>query len=251
MIDTHCHLDACKEPVADLVERAQEADVTRLLAIGMNGDSSRHAQAAADEHDGVYVSVGRHPHEAKGIDEPAAIDEIEALARHPKVRAIGETGLDYHRDYSTPKDQQLAFELQIELALRLHLPLVVHTRDAERDTLTMLDRHTGHGIPIIIHCFSMTGYVDECIERGYYCSFAGNVTYPQAAELREAAELVPDELLLVETDAPFLAPQDFRGKPNEPAFVCSTAAFLARLRGQSFEQLEQVVRSNAAWIFRW
>jgi TatD DNase family protein len=250
LIDTHCHLDAIGEPADDVVERARQAGVTRLLAIGMNGESCRHAQGVADAHEEVYVSVGRHPHETRDID-PGGLDEIEALARHPKVRAIGETGLDYHREYSPPKDQQLAFELQIELALRLHLPLVVHTRAAERDTLNMLERHSSHGIPIVIHCFSMTGWVDECIERGYYCSFAGNVTYPQATELQEAAKLVPDELILVETDSPFLAPQEFRGKPNEPAFVRSTAAFLAELRGQSYEQLEQVVQGNAAWIFRW
>ena len=250
VIDTHCHLDACDEPVADLVDRARQAGVSRMLAIGMNGDSCRHAQAAADGHEEVYVSVGRHPHETRGIDPPA-LDEIELLARHPKVRAIGETGLDYHRDYAPREDQRLAFELQIELALRLHLPLVVHTRDAEADTFAVLERYGSHGIPIVIHCFSLTGWVDECIERGYYCSFAGNLTYPQAEELRKAAELVPDELLLVETDSPFLAPQEFRGKPNEPAYVRSTAAFLAQLRGQTFEQLEDIVASNAAWIFRW
>jgi TatD DNase family protein len=250
MIDTHCHLDACQEPVGDLVVRARQANVTRLLAIGMNGDSCRHAIAAADEHEEVYASVGRHPHETEGL-EPEAIDEIEALASHPKVRAIGEAGLDYKREYSPPQDQQLAFELQIELALRLHLPLVVHTREAERDTFTMLDRYAGHGIPVVIHCFSLTDWVYECIDRGFYCSFAGNLTYPPADELRKAAQLVPDELLLVETDAPFLSPQAFRGKPNEPAFVRSTAEFLAELRGQTYDQLAEVVQSNAAWIFRW
>jgi TatD DNase family protein len=250
MIDTHCHLDACDEPVADIVARAREANITRMLAIGMNPESCRHALAAADEHEEVFVCVGRHPHETKDL-EPDAMDEIEALAGHPKVRAIGEAGLDYKREYSPPQDQQLAFELQIELALRLHLPLVVHTREAERDTFTMLDRYSGRGIPIVMHCFSLTGWVYECIDRGFYCSFAGNVTYPQAEELREAAKLIPDELLLVETDAPFLAPQEHRGKPNEPAFVRSTAEFLAELRGQSYEQLEEVVQKNAGWIFRW
>jgi TatD DNase family protein len=249
MIDTHCHLDSCDVPVADLVARAREANVTRMLAIGMDGDSCRHAIAAAEEHPEVFVSVGRHPHRTQGIDS-GAIDEIEALAGHPKVRAIGETGLDYKREYSPPEDQQLAFELQIEVALRLHLPLVIHTREAEQDTFTMLDRYT-RNIPIIMHCFSLTRWVYECIDRGFYCSFAGNVTYPQAEELREAAKVIPDELLLVETDAPFLSPQEFRGKPNEPAFVRSTASFLAELRGQTYEQLEQVVESNAAWIFRW
>jgi TatD DNase family protein len=250
MIDTHCHLDACDEPVADLVERARGEGVTRMLAIGMNGDSCRRALDAASEHEEVFVSVGRHPHES-GSFEPGAIADLEELARHEKVRAIGETGLDYHRDYAPRDAQMLAFELQIELAQRKHLPLVVHTRNAEADTFAVLERRAASGIPVIMHCFSVVGWVDECIERGYYCSFAGNVTYPNATELQEAARLVPDELLLVETDSPYLSPQDRRGKPNEPAFVRSTASYLAELRGQTYEQLEQVVESNAGWIFGW
>jgi TatD DNase family protein len=250
VIDTHCHLDACDDPVDDLVERAREAGVQRVLAIGMNGESCRHAIEAADSHDEVYVSVGRHPHEAQDF-EHAGMLELERLATHPKVRAIGEAGLDYHRDYSPRKDQQLAFELQIDLAQILHLPLVVHTRDAESDTFEMLERGASSGIPVILHCFSAIDWLDECIVRGYYCSFAGNVTYPNATALQEAAKRVPDELLLVETDAPFLSPQAFRGKRNEPANVRSTAAFLAELRGQTYEQLEAVVESNAHWIFRW
>jgi TatD DNase family protein len=250
VVDTHCHLDACAEPVVDLVDRARSEGVTRLLAIGMNGDSCRHALDAASEQDEVFVSIGRHPHESAGFD-PEAMTEIEELAQREKVRAIGETGLDYHRDYAPREDQKLAFGLQIELAQRLHLPLIVHTRAAEADTLAMLERGAASGIPVVMHCFSLIDRVDDCIERGYYCSFAGNVTYPNAKELQDAARLVPDELLLVETDAPFLSPQDHRGKPNEPAFVRSTASFLADLRGQTYEQLEQVVESNANWIFNW
>jgi TatD DNase family protein len=250
MVDTHCHLDVCEEPVADLVARASEAGVDRMLAIGMNPESCRHALKASAEHDEVYVSIGCHPHEALGFDQ-AGLERLAALADDPKVRAIGETGLDYHRSYSPRQDQMRAFELQIELAHQLHLPLVVHTRDAEQDTFVVLERASGQGIPIILHCFSLSDWVDECIERGYYCSFAGNVTYPNARKLRLAAERVPDELLLVETDAPFLAPQEHRGKQNEPAFVCATAAYLAELRGQTYEQLASVVRSNAEWIFHW
>ena len=250
MIDTHCHLDACDEPTPQLIGRARDAGVRRVLAIGMNTESCRHAIAAADEHDEVYVSVGRHPHETAGV-EGKVLQELEELASHPKVRAIGETGLDYHRDYSPREDQRLAFELQIELAQLLHLPLVVHTRAAEDDTFEILERGASSGIPVIMHCFSLPDWVDECIVRGYYCSFAGNVTYPNANSLRVAAERVPDELLLVETDAPFLSPQQRRGKPNEPAYVRLTASYLAELRGQSFAQLESVVESNADWIFRW
>jgi TatD DNase family protein len=250
VIDTHCHLDACDDPVVDLVTRARDAGVQRVLAIGMNSASCQQALQAAEQHDEVYASVGRHPHESDGVND-AALDEIAAFAQHSKVRAIGEAGLDYHRDYAPRDDQRLAFQLQIELAQRLHLPLVVHTRDATEDTLEMLERGAGHGVPVILHCFSLADRVGECIECGYYCSFAGNVTYPQAKELQRAAEQVPDELLLVETDAPFLSPQEYRGKPNEPAYVRSTAAFLAELRGQTYEQLEAVVQSNAEWIFRW
>jgi TatD DNase family protein len=250
MVDTHCHLDACAEPVADLVERARREGVTRMLAIGMNGDSSRRALDAASEQEEVFVSVGRHPHESAGM-VPDEMAEIEELTKRPKVRAIGETGLDYYRNYAARDDQMLAFELQIELAQRLHLPLIVHTRAAEADTFAMLERRAASGIPVIMHCFSAIDWVDECIARGYYCSFAGNVTYPNAKELQDAARLVPDELLLVETDAPYLSPQDHRGQPNEPAFVRSTASFLADLRGQTYEQLEQVVESNANWIFSW
>jgi TatD DNase family protein len=250
MIDTHCHLDACEEPPERLVARARDADVSRILAIGMNAKSCWHALRVADEQEEVFVAIGRHPHESEGFDD-AALDQLMALSDHPKVSAIGESGLDYHRDYAPREDQMRAFELQIELAQELHQPLVVHTRDAADDTFALLEQRAASGIPIVMHCFSLSDRVEECIERGYYCSFAGNVTYPNASELQQAAEKVPDELLLVETDAPFLAPQEHRGKPNEPAFVRSTAAFLADLRGQSYEQLEAVVHSNAEWIFRW
>jgi TatD DNase family protein len=250
VIDSHCHLDACEEPLDALVERALRAGVKRMLAIGTNADSCQRALEAASEHEQVYASVGRHPHEARGFDH-VALDQIGELAGHPKARAIGEAGLDYHRDYSPRRDQRRTFATQIELAQQLHLPIVVHSRDAERETFEMLDRGASSGIPVVMHCFSLSDWVDECIERGYYCSFAGNVTYPKAELLQKAAQRVPDELLLVETDAPYLAPQQYRGKPNEPAYVRSTASYLAELRGQTYEQLETAIESNAQWIFSW
>lgn len=249
MIDTHCHLDACEEPVAELVARAREAGVRRLLAIGMNGDSCRHAIAAADAHEEVYVAVGRHPHYAEGFDA-AALAELEQLAAHPKVQAIGEAGLDYHRDYSPREDQRRAFVAQIELAKKLQRPLVIHTREAADDTFALLARH-GDGLPVVMHCFSLTEHLYECIERSYHCSFAGNVTYPKATDLQRAAARVPDGLLLVETDAPFLAPRERRGRPNEPAYVRATASFLADLRDQRYDELEAVLEANARSVFRW
>jgi TatD DNase family protein len=249
MVDTHCHLDHCEAPVPHLVSRARNAGVARLLAIGMTGDSCRHALAAADRHDEVFASIGRHPHESKGFDD-AGLTELEELSGHGKARAIGETGLDYKRDYSPRDDQRRAFVAQMELARRLGRPLVIHTRAAAEDTLDLLARHA-NGQPVIIHCFSLTDHLEECVERGYYCSFAGNVTYPKATDLQGAAAAVPDELLLVETDAPFLTPQAQRGKANEPAFVTKTAEFVAQLRGTSYEAIDQIVSANSARLFGW
>jgi TatD DNase family protein len=249
MIDSHCHLDACDEPVTAIVERAREAGVGRMLAIGMNTASCRHALDAADEHEEVYACVGRHPHESEGFDD-AALEEIAAFAGHQKARAIGEAGLDYKRDYAPRTDQRRAFVAQIELAQELGRPLVVHTRDAADDTLDLLARHAD-GMPVVLHCFALADRLDECAERGYLCSFAGNVTYPKATELQQAAARVPDELLLLETDAPFLSPQERRGKPNEPAYVTATARFVAGLRGTSYEELEALVEANARRLLGW
>jgi TatD DNase family protein len=249
MVDTHFHLDHIEAPPAHVVTRARQAGVERMLAIGMTAESCRHALAAADKHEELYVSIGRHPHESAGWDG-TGLGELRELSRHPKARAIGEAGLDYKRDYAPRDDQRRAFVDQIELARALGRPLVVHTREAADDTLELLARHGG-GAPVIIHCFSLTEHVLECVARGYYCSFAGNVTYPKATELQEAARVIPDELLLAETDAPFLSPQERRGKPNEPAYVGATARFLAELRGTTPDDMERLLDANAARLFAW
>ena len=249
MVDTHFHLDHIEAPPAHVVSRARQAGVERMLAIGMTGESCRHALAAADKHDEVYVSIGRHPHESGGWDA-AGLGELRELSAHPKARAIGEAGLDYKRDYAPRPDQRRSFVDQIELARELGRPLVVHTRFAADDTLELLDRH-GDGVRVIIHCFSLTDRVEECVERGWFCSFAGNVTYPKATDLQRAARAVPDELLLAETDAPFLSAQERRGKPNEPAHVGATARFLADLRDTTPDEMEQLLDANAARLFDW
>ena len=249
MVDTHFHLDHIEAPPAHVVTRARQAGVERMLAIGMTGESCRHALAAADSHEEIYVSVGRHPHESTGWNDEG-LAELRELAGHPKSRAIGEAGLDYKRDYAPREDQRRSFVEQIELARELGRPLVVHTRFAADDTLELLASH-GDGVRVIIHCFSLTDRVEEVTERGYYCSFAGNVTYPKAGDLQRAAEAVPDELLLAETDAPFLSPQERRGKPNEPAYVGATVRFLAALRGRSEPEMEQLLDANAARLFAW
>jgi TatD DNase family protein len=247
VIDSHCHLDACEPPVAELVGRARAAGVDRLATVGTDRDSIRHALTAAEDHDEVVAIVGRHPHETAGFDD-LALEEIERAAAHPRVRAIGETGLDYYRDHAPRDDQRRAFEAQLELAARVRLPVVIHTRAAEDDTFAILREHSEAVSTVILHCFSAPERLEECVERGYVCSFAGNVTYPKATDLQEAARSLPGELLLVETDSPYLAPQPVRGKPNEPANVMHTARFVAELRGIAFEELEDVVDANAARV---
>jgi TatD DNase family protein len=247
VIDTHCHLDSCEPPVAELVERAAAAGVGRVATVGMNGPSIERALSAAEEHDGVIAIVGRHPHESAGFDRPA-LEEIERAAAHPRARAIGETGLDYYRDHAPRDDQRRAFEAQLELAARTRLPVVIHTRAAEDDTFALLREHAGSLPAVILHCFSAPDRLAECVEQGYLCSFAGNVTYPKATDLQEAARELPPELLLVETDSPYLSPQRLRGKPNEPANVVHTASFVAELRGIEYEELERTVDANAARV---
>jgi TatD DNase family protein len=249
VVDTHCHLDSCKADVGELVENALEAGVVRLATVGMNDESIQNALAAADANHGVFAIVGRHPHYTEGWSD-AEIEPIERAAAHPLARAIGETGLDYFRDRAPREDQRRAFEAQIDLAARTQLPLVIHTREAENDTFDIL-RERAYELTVILHCFSAPSRIDECVDRGYMCSFAGNVTYPNAAELRAAARDLPDELLLVETDSPYLSPQPMRGKPNEPANVVATAEFIAGVRDVSYTQLESTVERNAARVFGW
>lgn len=249
MIDSHTHLDACEEPVADLVAAADAAGVTRMLTIGIDGASCRAALAATEGHPQVRAAVGRHPNAATGFDD-ADLAELEALAAHPGCAAVGETGLDYYRDTAPRPDQARAFDAQIDLARRTGKPLVVHTRAAEEDTLAAL-REGAEGVTVVLHCFSLTRHLEECLEAGWWISFAGNVTYPKAAALQDVARQVPDDRLLVETDAPWLSPQPVRGRPNRPAHVVHTAAFLAELRGVEYDELERAVERNAAEVFGW
>jgi TatD DNase family protein len=249
VIDSHCHLDSCKPPDGELVERARATGVRRIATVGMDDASIERAVASAHAHEEVVAIVGRHPNASEGF-QPHDIEPIERAAADSRVRAIGETGLDYFRDYAPREDQLRAFEAQVDLAKRQGLPLVIHTRDAEEDTFAVL-RERADRVTVIMHCFSVPGRLEECVERGWLCSFAGNVTYPKATDLQAAAREVPDDLLLVETDAPYLSPQPVRGKPNEPANVVATAEYVAELRGVSYEELENTVERNAARVFGW
>ncbi len=249
MIDSHTHLDLCDGSTAELVAAADAAGVTRMLTVGVDGESCRSALAAAEAFPQVYAAIGRHPNAAKGFDD-ADLAELRALAAHPRCQAIGETGLDFYRDAAPRADQQRAFAAQIALARETAKPLVIHSRDAAAETLAQLAAEA-HGVSVVIHCFSMPEHLQECLERGYAISFAGNVTYRNAGDLADAAGRVPAERLLVETDAPYLTPQIVRKHRNQPAFVAHTAAFLAELRGVAIAELDATVTRNAAAVFGW
>ena len=249
MIDSHTHLDSCEPPNAELVAEAERVGVTRMLTVGLDGASSRGALAAAETFPQVYAAVGHHPNNATGFGD-ADLAELRALAAHERCVAIGETGLDFYRDYAPRADQERAFAAQIALAKELGKPLVIHSRAADDDTLAQLAAEAD-GVSVVMHCFSMPARLQECLDRGYAISFAGNVTYKSAADLAAVVREVPDERLLVETDAPYLTPQAVRKHPNQPAFVVHTAAFLAELRGVSLAELGATVERTAARVFGW
>jgi TatD DNase family protein len=244
VIDTHAHLDTLEEP-SEVVARARAAGVTRVVTIGTGIESCRRALELT-EHEGVYASLGIDPHRA-GTDEAERAGELRALLAHPKAVAVGEAGLDYHYGPEHKQEQRQLFAAQLELARELELPLVVHTRDANADTEAILREHDG---TVVMHCFSEPELLPAGLERGWYFSFAGNVTYPRAGGLRAAAADVPAERLLAETDSPYLAPQPVRGQRNEPANVLHTVAVLAEARGEDHEELAARIDANGAAAFR-
>ena len=243
MIDTHAHLDALDDPAA-AVARAAEAGVTRVITIGTDPISWARTLPIVDEHDGVYGVAGIHPHEA-ALDFD--VDSLERLLRHPKIVAVGEIGLDFYRDYAPRDAQTKLFIYQLGLAKRAQLPVVIHNRAADEDTVSIL-RQWFDGT-VVLHCFSAPALLPEAVERGWYVSFAGNVTYAKAQDLRNAARAVPAELILAETDCPYLAPQPVRGKTNEPAYVVHTVAALAEARDEDAEVLAEQIDANASEAF--
>jgi TatD DNase family protein len=250
VIDSHTHLHLCEPSDAALVEAAAEAGVRRMVTVGTDGVSCRAALAAAEDFPQVYAAIGRHPNQATGFDD-ADLAELEALAAHERCVAIGETGLDHYRDGAPAEDQRRAFTAQIELARRVGKPLVIHTRDADEDTLAILAEHAD-GVRVILHCFSMAARLQECLaHEDWWLSFAGNCTYPKNGALLDAAIRVPADRLLVETDAPYLSPQPRRGRPNSPAQVVMTAQAIALARREEYAVLERAVEASAAAVFGW
>jgi TatD DNase family protein len=240
-IDNHCHLRA-DDP--DTIAEARAAGVTRLITVGTDLEHSTSAAQVAAAHDGVWATAGVHPHDAS-----QGLDGIAALLDHPKVVAVGEAGLDYYYDHSPRDAQQSVFAAQIELAHERDLPLVIHTRDAWDDTFRILDRE---GVPrrTVFHCF--TGGADEsaaALARGALLSISGIVTFKTADDVRAAVRAAPLDRLLVETDAPFLAPVPHRGKPNRPAWVPVVGAAIATLKGCSIAEIEAMTWANAATFY--
>ena len=245
MTDTHAHLDACAQPADELVARALAAGVDRIVSVGSGLESCRETLAIAGRHDGVFAALGIHPHQAAEPDA-TRLDELRELLADERAVAVGETGLDFYRDYAPHDRQRELFERQLELAAELGKTVVVHTRAASDETAAALKEFAG---TVVLHCFSAPELLPVALERGYYLSFAGNVTYPKADELRQAARAVPGERLLAETDSPYLAPQPRRGRPNEPANVVHTVAALAEARGDDPSELATQLDANASAAF--
>jgi TatD DNase family protein len=245
VIDTHAHLDGCEVTPEELLVRACEAGVERVITVGSGIESCRAALEIAEREPGVFAALGIHPHQAGGA-EAERLGELTELLAHDRAVAVGETGLDFYRDWAPPDRQRSLFTGQLELAVELGKPVVIHNRDADSETAELL---AAFGGTVILHCFSSPALLEPALERGYYVSFAGNVTYPSAEELREAAKRIPAERILAETDSPYLAPVPRRGRPNEPANVVHTVAALAQVRGEDPGELAARIDANATAAF--
>jgi TatD DNase family protein len=243
--DTHAHLDACVDSPEELLARAKTAGVERVVAVGSGLDSCRKTLALARREPTVWAALGIHPHQA-GDEDADRLDELRELLSDERAVAVGETGLDFYRDYAPRDRQRELFARQLELAAELGKPVVVHTRAAEEETAATLEGFPG---TVVLHCFSSPALLPAALERRYYISFAGNVTYPKAEDLREAASRVPADRLLAETDSPYLSPQPRRGRPNEPANVIHTVRALADARGEAPADLAPRLDANATAAF--
>ena len=253
LVDSHCHLDFpdFAPDRADVLARARNAGVGVMVTIGTRLSKFAEVRALAESDPALYCSVGVHPHEAEkeGVGDPAPL--LNA-AQHPKVVGIGETGLDYFYKHSAPEAQARSFRAHIAAARESGLPLIVHARDADVDTIRILaDEHRAGAFPGVIHCFTASrDLADHAVALGLYISFSGIVTFKNARDIQETAKALPLERILVETDAPYLAPVPNRGKRNEPAYVAHTASFLAKLRGETAERIADATTENFFRLFR-
>jgi TatD DNase family protein len=241
VIDTHAHLHACAESPQQLVDRARAAGVDRILEVGAWPESWDEVAEFCRQTEGLFAILGIHPHEA-GEADPSQLERLREL----DPVAVGETGLDYYRDYAPHDAQRQLFQAHLAIAEELGKAVVIHCRAADADAARALTDFEG---TVVLHCFSSPGLLNPALERGYYVSFAGNVTYPNAEELRDAARAIPLDRILAETDSPYLAPQPRRGRPNEPANVVHTVRALAEARGEAPDELTAKIDENAARAF--
>jgi len=252
LADSHCHLNypGLVEHQQAVLERARARGVTAMLNIATRESEWDAVLATAEREPDVWATVGIHPNEA---DAHPHVDTAKLVARaaHPRVVGIGESGLDYHYDHSGPEQQQASFRAHIAACRETGLPLIVHTRDAEADTIAILRDEMDKGTyPGVIHCFTASrDFADKALELGLYISISGIVTFKNAKEIQDTARIIPADRLLIETDAPFLAPVPHRGKPGEPGFVADTLAFLAQLRGEAPEALAERTATNFHTLF--
>jgi TatD DNase family protein len=246
-IDSHTHLDHCREDADALIARARQVGVGIIIQSGIDLERSAHSLALAGRFPEVFATVGFHPQEAGLLDDEGRTG-LELLSMAVRAVAVGETGFDFYHDGWPHDVQEEVFVYHIDLARRSGLPVVVHTTDAAERTLAVLKREAGD-LTVILHCFSLPDRLEEIVERGYYVSLAGNVTYQNAPALQAAARAVPAELLLLETDAPWLAPAPLRGRPNSPALVAKIYEFVAGLREQAVDDLAAQVEANVLRAF--
>lgn len=252
IIDTHAHLDVNRfdKDRDKVLQRAEQNGVKLIINVGFDGHSSQKAVKLAERYDMIYAAVGIHPHDAKKADDET-YEMFYNFASHPKVVALGEMGLDYYRNLSPKKLQQEVFRTQISLAKEVDLPIIIHDRDAHGDTLKIMKEEKVSRVGGVLHCFSGSSEMAlQCIEMGFYISFAGPVTYPNARRLRKVVEDVPMERMLIETDCPWLSPQPMRGKRNEPAYVKHVAEKISEIKGVSVEKVVDITTKNAKELFR-
>lgn len=253
LIDTHTHLDDARYDADrdEMIARAHEAGVERMVTIGCDLATSQAAVALADRYPSIYASIGVHPHEVKHITD-GWYDDLCRLAEHAKVVAYGEIGLDYHYNHSSPEDQRVRFREQVQLARELQLPIIIHTREAQEDTIRILHEEGASKTGGVFHCFSGDAWLaKDALDLGFYVSFSGILTFQNAGMLRDIAKTVPMDRLLIETDCPYLTPVPHRGKRNEPGYVRHVAHTLAELlNGMSVDTIAEMTAANARRLFK-
>ena len=251
-VDSHCHLDKLDyqelhQGIEDVVAKAKAANVTELLSVGVTLDSFPNMLEMIESYDNIYASCGVHPLD---VESDFALDRLHEYASNPKVVAIGETGLDYHYQPETAELQKLRFEQQVDLAVKLNKPLIIHTRNARQDTLDILKNGNAEQCGGVIHCFTEDlAFAEAAMDLGFYISISGIVTFRQATELKEVVKALPLERLLIETDSPYLAPVPHRGKQNQPAYVVEVAAYIAQLKGRSLGEVGEKTSENFRNLF--